>query len=505
MLFARWLVIALARPRSSHRILLGTLAAYWAVWTAYAVIAKSSQGIHADMGEVVAWSWDLRWGTHKHPPFLPALARLWFSIFPLTGWAYYLLAVGLVVVAIYFSWLLSGFWLRGVKRAAVPFLLMLVPFYNFIALRLDHNVVLIPLWAITTYAFVRAFRSGSIGWSVVTGAAAGAAVLAKYWSFFLLLGLIAAALSDKRRWQFLKSPAPWIMTAISFGLVLPHLIWLDANQYPTFVYAQHSMAETWTDFRHALINYTFGALAYVAVPLIVLTALVRPTPAALRDMLLPSDAERRFAAMIYWVPLIAALPFAFATSTNLNGLWTMSELSLFGVVLLSSPLVRLNVTAASVIALLAMALGAGAVLASPFIAYAKFRGGVENDALYTRQLAVQITKEWRDVTPQPLRYLAGIGVIVNAVTFYMEGQPLPISLFSRTQPWWNTPEQLDRHGVVILCPVADASCTAAAQQRIAAGLTVAKHVTFTIEPHWLWLTGAPRTYAVDIVLPHKPQ
>ena len=175
---------------------------------------------------------------------------------------------------------------------------MLIPFYNFLALRLDHNVVLIPLWAIATYAFARAFLTRSVTWSVATGIAAGAAVLAKYWSFFLLFGLIVAALADRRRLQFLKSPAPWIMTAVSFGIFLPHLIWLDANGYPTLVYAKHRLAETWPDLEDALTNYTFGTIAYVAAPLVLLAILVKPTRQALRDTLFPSDDDRRFAAMI---------------------------------------------------------------------------------------------------------------------------------------------------------------------------------------------------------------
>jgi hypothetical protein len=84
-------------------MLAGILIAYWAVWTLYAVIAKLSQGIHTDMAEVAAWAFDLQWGTTKDPPFLPALVRAWFTIFPKTEWALYLLAVGLAVVGIYFS------------------------------------------------------------------------------------------------------------------------------------------------------------------------------------------------------------------------------------------------------------------------------------------------------------------------------------------------------------------------------------------------------------------
>jgi Dolichyl-phosphate-mannose-protein mannosyltransferase len=500
IIFVHRLVIGLSRPEPNRRFLFGILAAYWAAWTLYGVIAKSSQGIHTDMGEVVAWSWDLQWGTPKHPPFLPALVRVWFTVFPYADWAYYLLAIGLVVVAIYFSWLMSGYWLTGTKRAAVPFLLMLVPFYNFLALRLDHNVVLIPLWAITTYAFARAFRSHGVVWSVTTGVAAGAAVLAKYWSFFLLVGLIAAALCDRRRWKFLKSPAPWIMTAVSFGLVVPHLIWLNANEYPTFAYAKHRFAESWPDLGDALINYTCGAVAYVAGPLIVLALLVRPTPRAVYDTLFPADDDRRFAAVMFWVPLLAAIPFALATSTGVNALWTMSELSLLGVVLLSSPLIQLKRSAVTIIAVVAIAVTVLALLASPVVAYWKNRHGVENHAAYTRQLAAEVAKDWREVTTQPLRYVAGTGVIVYAAIFYLDSHPLPISVYTRVKLDWNTPDALKRFGVAVICPASSSSC-AERRDRLEAGLSFARRIDVVLTSHWLWFDGAPRAYVIDIVPP----
>src|SRR6185369_13790341 len=100
------LVAATASPGQDRRVVILILITYTTVWTAYAIIAKSTQGIHPDMAEVFSWSWDLDWGTHKHPPLLPALVSLWFSVFPVSDWAYYLLAVILTAVAIYFTWLL---------------------------------------------------------------------------------------------------------------------------------------------------------------------------------------------------------------------------------------------------------------------------------------------------------------------------------------------------------------------------------------------------------------
>jgi hypothetical protein len=494
------LVSATASPGHGRRVMIVILIAYSAVWVAYAIIAKSTQGIHADMAEIFSWSWDLEWGTHKHPPLLPALVSLWFSIFPVSDWAYYLLAVISTAVAIYFTWLLSGFWLQGVKRAAVPFLLMLIPFYNFLALKLDHNAILMPLWAITTYAFVRSFQTRSIPWSVLTGIFAGLAVLAKYWSFFLLLGLASAALADSRRLGYLKSSTPWIIAFISFGLFLPHILWLEANHYPTFIAAQHRLADSMAETTRYLWGYVYNSVGYVAGPLLAVALLARPSRSALADGLFPRDRDRRFAAVIFWVPLLAAIPFALFMQVRLTSLWTMSALSLLGVVLLSSPLVDFTRKSAAVVASIAIVVSIAALLASPLIAVQKLHGGVENHAAYTRAMAKEVQEQWDQSTSQPLRIVGSIFSLANSVTFYLEKKALPVWFYARTRPPWDTAETIDQFGAALICPAASVACRST-MTRIAAGRPVARHAEVTIQPHWLGFSGDPRAFVIDIVLP----
>jgi hypothetical protein len=494
------LIVALANPKYSQRVLISVLIAYSAVWTTYAIVAKATQGIHSDMGEVVAWSWDLEWGTPKHPPLLPALVNLWFSVFPLSDWAYYLLAVTSTAVAIYFTWLLSGFWLRGTRRAAVPFLLMLIPFYNFLALKLNHNVILIPLWAITSYAFMKSFETRSILWSILTGIFAGLAVLAKYWSFFLLLGLATAVLADGQRLRYLKSWAPWIITVVSFCLFLPHIIWLEANHYPTFIYAQDHLADSWADLVLDLFKYVCNSIAYVAAPLIVLMILVSPTRSALMDILCPRDRGRRFAAVIFWVPLVAAIPFAIFMRTRLSALWTMSAFSFLGVVLLSSPHIRFTRKSAAAVATIAIVLSIGALIVSPLVAIGVLWGGGENQAVYTQQLAAEVQRQWDQTTAKPLRLVESIYSISNSVVFYVEKKPLPISFFARTRARWETSEILDKFGAALICPVESMNCRSE-MKRAESGRDVARHVELNIQPHWLGLAGEPRSFIIDIVPP----
>jgi hypothetical protein len=425
---------------------------------------------------------------------------LWFSIFPVSDWAYYLLAVTSTAIAIYFTWLLSGFWLQGAKRAAVPFLLMLIPFYNFLALKLDHNVILVPLWAITTYAFVRSFQTRSILWSVVTGVFAGLAVLAKYWSFFLLLGLAIAALADSRRLRYLKSWSPWIITVVSFGLFLPHIAWLEANHYPTFIAAQNRLANSSAETVWYLWGYVYSSIAYVAGPLLAVALLAKPSRSALIDILFPRDRERRFAAVMFWVPLLAAIPFAIFMQVRLTSLWTMSALSLLGVVLLSSPLVDFTRKSAAVVVGTVIVVSIAALLASPLVAIEKLHGGVENHAAYTRAVAKEVQKQWEQTTTQPLHIVGSVFSLANSVAFYLKQKALPVTFYARTRPSWDTAETIDQFGAALICPAASVVCRST-MTGIVAGRPVARHAEVTVQPHWLGFSGDPRGFVIDIVLP----
>jgi 4-amino-4-deoxy-L-arabinose transferase-like glycosyltransferase len=197
---------ALIDPARRERACLWLLAAYASVWALYAAIAKSSQDVHYDMGEMVALSREHLIGSPKHPPLGPWLAGLWFSVFPLTDWAYYLFAILMATAGLWFAWKLFEQYLDAEKRVIGLALLTLIPFFNFHAFRYNANAVLIPFWAATTWAFLRSFETRSSGYATLAGLAAAAAMLSKYWSFFLLVSLGLAALTDPRRGAYFALP-----------------------------------------------------------------------------------------------------------------------------------------------------------------------------------------------------------------------------------------------------------------------------------------------------------
>ena len=82
------------------------------------------------------------------------------------------------------------------KCVAALALLTFIPFYNFHALKSNVNTVLMPLWAITTFWFLRSYRTQSAAYAALAGVGAATCMMSKYWSIFLLAGLFVAALTD---------------------------------------------------------------------------------------------------------------------------------------------------------------------------------------------------------------------------------------------------------------------------------------------------------------------
>ena len=97
--------------------------------------------------------------------------------------------------------------------------------------------MLIPLWALATWCFLRSFETRSAVWAALAGAAAAAAMMGKYWSIFLLAGLGVAALADPRRAQYFRSAAPWVTIAVGAILFAPHVAWIVAHDFAPFTYA----------------------------------------------------------------------------------------------------------------------------------------------------------------------------------------------------------------------------------------------------------------------------
>jgi 4-amino-4-deoxy-L-arabinose transferase-like glycosyltransferase len=488
---------ALINPARRERTVLIALGVYVVLWTIYGTIAKGSQGLHYDMTEVVAWSRDLSLGYLKHPPLAGWIVWLWFTVFPFAEWSYYLLAMVMPAIALWFAWRLSADYLSIEKRIMGLALLTLVPFYNFHALKFNVNTVLMPAWAATTYWFLQSYRTRSALYAALAGVGAAACMLGKYWSVFLLAGLIVAALADARRGKYFRSPAPWITVAAGLVLLAPHIVWLVQNDFMPFTYAMSVHGEkSLATAAYGVAGYLVGSAGYVAIPLIVVIIAAWPSRATLTDMIWPAEPDRRLVAAAFWGPLLLPVPGSLFSATEITSLWSMSAWTLLPVLLLSPEAVRLNAADTRRVLIAALAVPLVMLIASPLIAIVNGPDGIARVPAQAQQLAAEVERRWHDSTALPLRFVGGDGEIVLPVIAFAADKPRPL-LAGLPLPG---AAELARAGKVLLCVTGDAGCL----RDVAADAGSPSKTTQTDIVQTVWGKSLPpRNYTI-IVVPPQP-
>jgi hypothetical protein len=496
------LIAALTDPARRERTAVVVLAAYCGVWALYGAVAKGSQDVHFDMGEMVAWAREVTWGTPKHPPLGAWLVRAWFSVFPLADWSYYLFAMVVATVALWIAWRIAGSYLDAEKRVVGLALLTLVPFFNFHALKYNANTVMLPLWAATTALFLRSYATRSPLLAALAGLAAAAAMLGKYWAVVLLLGLGLAAIIDRRRAGYFRSSAPWITIAAGVVGLAPHLAWLYAHGFTTFTYAMDTHPGTLLECLWSGVNYVIGAAAYVALPVLLAVAAARPNGAALRDVAWPASADRRLAMLAFVLPLVLPTLLAVAAHEVVTSLWAIAGMTLLPVVLLSSPLIVISRIAARRIVAVALAFPLIALALSPVIAWVIHRQGVPNYATHYSGIARAVEKAWRATTDHPLRFFGSYDNVLYGALFYLPKDVASLEIVNPAVTPWIDEAQVARDGIALACPVAQTACMQALEVRAARG-PVGQRVEVEITRRYLGTDDKPDRFVILTIKPQK--
>jgi 4-amino-4-deoxy-L-arabinose transferase-like glycosyltransferase len=496
------LLDALSDPKRSAGAIAVTLLLYCAVWTLYATISRSSQDIHFDMGEMVAWSRELALGTPKHPPLPIWLAALWFGVFPLQEWAFYLLSMATATLALWAAWMVAGCYLDGEKRVAGLALLTLVPFFNFLAVKYNANAAMTPTWALTTWFFLRSFESRSTGWAALAGIAAAAAMLAKYWAVILLIGLGIAALADPRRARYFRSAAPYVTVAVGAAAIAPHLWWLYDHGFAAFGYALESHPATLSEALRSGIVYLASAAGYAAIPVLMAIAVARPSRAAFADTLWPVDPSRRMLVVAFALPLLLPMLAAVIAHEDVIPIWTVSTMTLLPVVLLSSPMVTLPRAGTIRILAIAIALPIVCLIAAPFVALAIHFHGVENHGTHYRLVAQDVEKLWHETTGRPLRLVGGTANLLYGSMFYFADRPSDYEIASPQLTPWVDDARIARDGIALYCPIEDGPCTRALDAW-AARSPAAKRTQVEVSRRFLGTADKAERYVVLIIPPRR--
>jgi hypothetical protein len=488
------LLDALIDPKQRDQTVLAVLGSYLLVWTLYGVLAKANQDLHPDMTELIAWSRDPALGYPKHPPFAAIVVRAWFAFFPITDWAFYLLAILTPTLALWISWRLFSDYLSPPKCLLALALLTFVPFFNFHALKFNVNTVLMPLWAVTTFWFLRSYRMQSGIYAALAGVSAAFCMMSKYWSIFLLAALVLGALSDARRAAYFRSPAPWITVVTALAVLSPHVGWLEKHNFSPIEYAMrvhggHSAADAaWADLR-----YFLHSMAYVLVPVAIVMVLARPRLATLADIIWPADHDRRLVAVVFWTTLLLPMVPALVWGVEIHGIWSMSSWTLLPVLLLSSSSVQISRSSVSWVVGVAAAFPLAMLVAAPGVALAFHESGIPPEQAHARLLAQQVEDAWHGATTKPLRYVGGN--LADGVLTYASSRPNLLPDLSLWQA-----KRVTEYGMVLVCLAQDINCIAASDE-IAGHNPASRRYNTQLARTYLGISGKPQSYVFFIVPP----
>lgn len=457
------------------------------VWTLFALLG-GNVNLHADAYEAFVWGREFQLGYYKHPPFWAWITGGWFSLFPHTDWAFYLLselngALGLLGV-----WALLGRFTKGPERLAGTLLLLLTSFYTFNALCFNANTVQLSLWPWTLYFFIRSLETRTVKHGIWFGTFAAFGILSKYSVGLLLASCFFAVLVRKDLVAYLRSAAPWSALA-SFTLWLaPHGVWLWQNHFLPFDYAANQVAH---DSAAAGTFFMQFAL-YLLLPGAVI-AWHRHTLHPLTDEYLADTVSRRGRV---FMTVLSLLPVAITVLMALLGyrivphyvlpFFPLIPFMLFSWVRLDARRVAQSCKYIyAVVLVLCLA-------AAPFIP-----GHIKRPFKPIDQITTIAFDEWARTTSAPLRIIAGSQPYSEALTFYAKGDVAEFSHFNSGFAPWITPQKLKSEGLLIICLTSDEACMQQARAFDRPGTRV---VEKEVVPQWRGYT-VPAEYFTLILVP----
>jgi hypothetical protein len=473
--------------RSSGARLLGvTLTAYAVLWLLYFLVSHTSVDIHSDVSEASVWARTFSFG-YKHPPMIAWIFRAWLAVFPRADWSAYLLAITNLTATLAITWALLRDHLDKERALVGVTALILVPFYTFLASRLNANTVMMPFWAATVLFYLRARRNVRWTDAVLAGVFAGLTFLGKYWGVYLIAGIAVASFTGEDLKRYWRSGAPFVMAAAALVVLAPHIHWLlTEHNHPAENYMTTSVMVS-ASFGSALKTSTFylgSVIGYIVIPLIFFMVL-KPDRAALRDTIWPTDPWRRQALLLLIVPLVLPSVVNLAWPHRLTSIWTFPSWALLPVVLFGSPRLSVPAIATARACLMALAVSLASVAASPLVARADLSQRRASHNAHYRQIAAEVVH----LAHSPAVLIGGSEKVVQGLFYYLP------AAWPMASPPNDRDVKLSIAARAIVCIEGDVSCRVAADSLAGSSGSVS-HIT--LAKTFLGCKSSPQKYLIAV-------
>ena len=302
------------------------------IWTL--VPTLTNKNLPLDTIEALAWGSNLDWGYNKHPPMSAFFTEVFYQIFGAQDWAYYFLSQIFVIVSFYYVFKFSEEIFKNKALSLISVLLLeSIYFYNFTTPEFNVNVCQLPFWSIVIYYSWKIYNSKEIKFidCFLVGLFAAIGFLSKYLFVYLLLSidllfiyLIFYKKTKKFDFKYL------ITLEVFLVLLIPHLIWLNQNDYITVAYGlkrtglENSLITDHMKFPILFVLKQIGIL----IPFLFLSyLLIKKFSYKIKF----NDKKLIFLFFVNIIPLILIFTTSVITGSKIRTMWMTPFYLFFGV------------------------------------------------------------------------------------------------------------------------------------------------------------------------------
>jgi 4-amino-4-deoxy-L-arabinose transferase-like glycosyltransferase len=466
------------------------LAVHFAVWTVLPALIYAN--LPLDLIEALVYGREWQLGYDKLPPLPWWLIEVAHRAFD-ADIAYYAIAQIAVLVAFALVFAMARPLVGAVGALVAVLVIDGLHYFQYTAVKFNHDVIQLPLWALAGYAFHAALRRGGLGSWCLLGLAIGGALWAKYFVVMLAVPYALFMLLDRQARHAFATAGPWLAFGVALAVAAPHIVWLFQSDFLPFAYASHRAAPVRGWFDHVLHPAVFlGSQVFFLLPsFFIAAALFWPFNDSIEAPPVPSPNDsgaypplqmgrkflldpfdRRIVTLVAFGPALTMIALAAVTGRGAVAMWGYPLWLFLGVWLVMAARARLDT------ARLTRIVGAWAIVFTIFVVafIANYLVLPRLDHRYRAvlfpgdKLGATLTTRFHEATGgTPLRYVIGSMWDGGNLAHYSSDQPeVLIDGLSTRAPWIDLDDLRDK-GAVLVWTQSDPAQLPAAFAAIAPG------------------------------------
>lgn len=419
------------------------------LWTIIPTLIRLN--LPLDTVEGIIWGQQLEWGYDKDPFLNGWLTYFAFWVGGQSGWLIYLASQLCVATCFWVVWR-WGCQILNPRYALVAVLLMEgMQYFNLHVIDFDDNTLELVCWTLTVWLSRLALISNKTKYWAAVGVVAGLALMAKYYSAYILLVLLAYILCQRRYWYIFQQKGIYLAILLCIIIVTPHCLWLLKHDFLTLHYVLDRIQND-----NKMTSSLYFPMAYlweqtqVFLPSIVLLIILligkRPLLQSPRISINPDDY--RFLCFVSIGPLLLTFILSWLFRMTLHGGWGAPLLTFWPLLLLvwlqpaltTDRLLRIL----TIVMILLSALAGG-------YAYSLIVARDESSANYPgKAMSTIFTRLWHEKYQTPLTIVAGPRWIAGNIAIYSPDHPSVYMEWSPVVTTWIHEKQMQKTGALFV-------------------------------------------------------